>query len=75
MQARLVAFVVKAVLFAAATAAMLRVLNVKTAAARHAGWMGVVVFMLLLPVWSLWGPKVPLRWLPPKPPFAEAPVG
>ena len=43
---------IKAVLIAAGTASVLRILNVRTAAARHAAWAGVVVVMLLLPVWT-----------------------
>ncbi len=58
---------IKAVLIAVGTAGVLRILNVKTAAARHAAWAGVVVVMLLLPVWSIWGPKVAWRVLPPLP--------
>ncbi len=58
---------IKAVLIAAGTASVLRILNVRTAAARHAAWAGVVVVMLLLPVWTVWGPKVALHWLPPLP--------
>ena len=38
----------KAALIAAGAAAVLRILNVRTAAARHAAWAGVVVVMLLL---------------------------
>lgn len=60
-------FAIKAVLIAVGTAGVLRILNVKTAAARHAAWAGVVVVMLLLPVWTAWGPKVALHWLPPLP--------
>jgi BlaR1 peptidase M56/Polysaccharide biosynthesis/export protein len=55
---------VRAALIAAGTAAVLRILRVKTAAARHVAWAGVVVLMLLLPVWTAWGPKPSLRILP-----------
>ena len=34
------------------------------AAARHSAWTGVVILMLLLPVWTAWGPKVSWRILP-----------
>jgi hypothetical protein len=58
-------FAIKAVLIAVGTAGVLRILNVKTAAARHAAWAGVVLVMLLLPVWNIWGPKVAWHLLPP----------
>ena len=61
---------VRAALIAIATAAILRLLRVKTAGARHAAWAGVLVLMLLLPAWTAWGPKAPLRMLPP----AAAPI-
>ena len=64
-------FAIKAVLIATGTAGVLRILNVKTAAARHAAWAGVVVVMLLLPVWTIWGPKVAWRLLPPLPEVAS----
>ena len=63
-------FAIKAVLVAVGTAGVLRILNVKTAAARHAAWAGVVVVMLLLPVWTVWGPKVAWHLLPPLPDLA-----
>jgi hypothetical protein len=65
-------FAIKAVLIAVSTAGVLRILNVKTAAARHAAWVGVVVVMLLLPVWTMWGPKVTWHLLPPLPDRAAA---
>ena len=63
-------FAIKAVLIAVGTAGVLRILNVRTAAARHAAWAGVVVVMLLLPVWTVWGPKVAWHLLPPLPDLA-----
>jgi hypothetical protein len=57
-------FVVRAALIAAGTAAVLRILRVRAAAARHVAWAGVVALMLLLPVWTAWGPKASLRILP-----------
>jgi hypothetical protein len=58
---------VRAVLIAAATAVVLRVMRAKTAAARHASWTAVVLLMLLLPVWTAWGPKATVLVLPPAP--------
>jgi hypothetical protein len=57
-------FIVKAGLIAGAAAAVLRIMKVRTAAARHAVWAGVVVVMLLLPAGLAWGPKAYLRVLP-----------
>jgi len=59
MQLLPIEFAIKAVLIAVGTAGVLRILNVKTAAARHAAWAGVVVVMLLLPVWTTWDPRWP----------------
>src|SRR3984957_18747776 len=57
-------FTVRAALIAGIAAAVLRALKVKTAAARHAVWVGVMVVMLLLPIWLAWGPMAYLRVLP-----------
>ena len=63
---------IRATLIGAATALVLLVLRVKTAAARHAAWAAVVMAMLLLPLWTTWGPKARLRLLPA--PHAAVPV-
>ena len=55
---------VRAALFVGATAVVLHAMRVKAAAARHSVWAGVVGLMLLLPVWTAWGPRVSLRLLP-----------
>jgi beta-lactamase regulating signal transducer with metallopeptidase domain len=55
---------VRAVLVAAGTAFTLWALRIGTAALRHAAWTTVVITMLLLPIWSAAGPKVPLAVLP-----------
>ena len=39
--------------------------RVKAAAARHSVWAGVVALMLVLPIWTAWGPKASMRLLPP----------
>jgi hypothetical protein len=56
---------VRAVLIAGATATVLALLRIGTARARHAAWTAVVLSMLLLPIWTALGPKVPLRILSP----------
>jgi len=56
---------VRAALLFGATAIVLYCMKVKSAAARHGVWAGVAALMLLLPVWTSWGPKVSLRVLPP----------
>ncbi len=67
---------VRAALIALGTAAVLRLLHVKSAGARHAAWSGVVALMLLLPAWMAWGPRAVLRLLPaaPAPTFDAAPL-
>jgi GWxTD domain-containing protein len=47
----------RAALLALAAAVVLRAMRVKTAAGRHAVWTIVLVGMLALPLWTLWGPK------------------
>ena len=56
---------VRAALLAGAIAIVLYAMRVKAVAAKHSIWAGVVVMMLLLPLWTALGPKVPLRVLPP----------
>jgi uncharacterized protein (TIGR03435 family) len=64
MQSLLLECAVRAALIAAGTAAVLLALRVKSAAARHAAWLGVVFWMLILPAWTAWVPKAPWRLLP-----------
>ena len=64
MERVLIEFAVRASLIGAATAAVLWIARVKPAAARHAAWTGVMVVMLLLPLWTAWGPKAPVPILP-----------
>ena len=47
----------RSALVAAGTGAILQVLRAKAPRLRHAVWAGVVVWMLALPVWTIWGPK------------------
>jgi hypothetical protein len=60
----LVEFSVRAALIAAATAAVLCGVRVRSASGRHLAWSGVVAAMLLLPLFLVWGPKATLRVLP-----------
>jgi beta-lactamase regulating signal transducer with metallopeptidase domain len=55
---------VRAALIALGTACTLWALRIRTAAVRHAAWTTVVIAMLLLPIWSVAGPKIPLAVLP-----------
>jgi beta-lactamase regulating signal transducer with metallopeptidase domain len=55
---------VRAALIALGTACVLWALRIRTAAVRHAAWTTVVIAMLLLPIWSVAGPKLPLAVLP-----------
>jgi len=65
---------VRAGLMAAATAAVLRLLNIRGAAARHAAWTAVLAFMLLMPAWTAWGPKVAVPILPERGRAALEPI-
>src|SRR5580704_5072609 len=65
MESLFVECAVRAALIAVVTAVVLRVIGIKPAAARHTAWTGVMLTMLLLPIWTAWGPKAPIRLLPP----------
>ena len=56
---------VRAALLAGTMAIVLYAMRVKEATARHNVWTAVVALMLLLPIWTAWGPRAPLRVLPP----------
>jgi len=56
---------VRAALLVGGTAIVLHAMRVKAASARHSVWAGVMALMLMLPIWTSWGPKVSLRLLPP----------
>jgi beta-lactamase regulating signal transducer with metallopeptidase domain len=55
---------VRAALLVGTTAIVLYTMRVKAARSRHSVWSGVVGLMLVLPIWTAWGPKAPLRVLP-----------
>ena len=55
---------VRLALLAAGTAVVLYVMRVKAAAAKHGVWAAVVLLMVVLPIWTAWGPKVPMHVLP-----------
>jgi bla regulator protein blaR1 len=57
-------FILRSGLIVLTAATVLRVLGIRAAAAQHAVWVGVLVVMLLLPLWILWGPKAALAVLP-----------
>jgi beta-lactamase regulating signal transducer with metallopeptidase domain len=63
----LVECAVRGTLMAAVTVLILWATRVKTPVAVHAAWTGVVLSMLLLPVWTMWGPRASMRVLPPVP--------
>jgi len=65
MESLFVECAVRAALIAVVTAVVLRTIGIKPAAARHTAWTSVMLTMLLLPVWTAWGPKTPIRLLPP----------
>jgi len=79
METQLLDWSLRAALMAAGTAVALGVLRVRTPAARHMAWTGVMVAMLLLPALTTWGPKAHLPVLPATrqqlSPAAPAPEG
>jgi len=56
---------VRAALIIGAAAIVLSAMKVKEPTAKHQIWTGVLTLMLLLPIWTPWGPKASLRVLPP----------
>lgn len=64
MERAFIEYVVRATLLVLGTAAVLHFMRVKSAAAKHRVWTGVVILELVLPLWILWGPKVLLPILP-----------
>jgi beta-lactamase regulating signal transducer with metallopeptidase domain len=58
-------FFVRAILVVTGTALVLYMMRVKAAATKHRVWAVVVLVLLVLPIWSAWGPKASLRVLPP----------
>jgi hypothetical protein len=56
---------VRAALIIGAAAIVLAAMKVKEPTAKHQIWSGVLALMLLLPIWTPWGPKASLRLLPP----------
>src|SRR5215471_18047717 len=63
MQALLIECMIRSSLIAAFAGLVLFVMRIRTAAARHAVWTGVMLAMLLLAL-MIWGPKAPLPLLP-----------
>jgi GWxTD domain-containing protein len=64
MEYALVESAIRGSLIAAGVAVVLRVSRIEAPALLHAAWTGVVVAMLLLPAWTLWGPKASIHVLP-----------
>jgi len=56
---------IRAALMVTGTAIVLYAMRVKAAGVKHRVWTAVVLLMLLLPAWTAWGPKAPVRVLPP----------
>ena len=65
---------IRVTLIAAIIALVLFAMRIRTASVLHAVWAGVVVLMMLLPVWVAWGPKAAVPLLPSQPTVAFAPL-
>ncbi len=55
----------RALVIAVAVASVLQAMRVKSPVVLHRAWTGVLLATLILPAFSLWGPKIPLPLLPP----------
>jgi beta-lactamase regulating signal transducer with metallopeptidase domain len=64
MQHALVEWSVRALIMAVCTAVVLLVTRATAASARHRLWTGTMLAMLLLPVWTAWGPSLNARIVP-----------
>jgi beta-lactamase regulating signal transducer with metallopeptidase domain len=63
METLLLECAVRAILIATGTAAVLSVMRVRSVVVRHHAWTGVMLFMLMLPLWTAFGYQVPIRVL------------
>jgi uncharacterized protein (TIGR03435 family) len=57
---------IRATLIAAAFGMLIEILRLRSPGARHALWAALVVVMIFLPAVTKWGPRVPIRVLPPQ---------
>ena len=64
METFVVESIVRTTLLGIACAIVLWAARVKTPATLHAAWTGVVLAMLILPAWRLWGPEARIPVLP-----------
>src|SRR3954470_10703823 len=55
---------VRAALVAGTTACVLRAARIEAASVKHAAWTGVMMVMLLLPLWVMVGPRIRIAVLP-----------
>ena len=64
MEQLLVESAVRGTLIAASVGGVLWATRLRAPALLHAMWTCVVIAMLLLPLWTLWGPKASMQVLP-----------
>ena len=74
MERLLLESAVRAILITMSTAVALWTMRIKSAAALHRVWSGVVVLMLALPLWTAWGPHPAIPVLPPLSTYPERPA-
>ena len=65
METLLLESAVRAILIAAGTGLVLSVMRIKHVVARHHAWTAVMLFMLMVPLWTAFGYQVPIRVLSP----------
>lgn len=67
MEKLLLEFAVRSSLVALTAAAVLLLFRIKRAATQHAVWSGVLLIMLTLPAFIVWGPRATFSVLPARP--------
>ena len=67
MEYAILTWSVRALLMATGTGVVLKILRVRAASTLHRAWAATMIAMLLLPVWTKWGPSVVAPVLPAKP--------
>src|ERR1700730_113302 len=70
MERSILEWSLRAFLMAVGTGLVVSALRVHTASVLHRAWTAAMVAMLLLPVWTRWGPSVTARVLPAAPGLA-----
>ena len=74
MERLLVESAIRSVFVAVGVAGVLWATRMKAPAVLHAMWTLVMLAMLLLPLWTVWGPKAAMPMLPERPASRALPL-